>query len=134
MVDRNDRNDVDEGSSPALAVAMPYYRAWKGKDIDRAMTYVAADIVCEAPAGRIEGIERYRAFLAPFAQMLTGCELIAAFGDDDTALMMYEPHTTLVDSAPTGEWFKIENGKIARSRLVFDQIPFEAARRATAAG
>lgn len=123
-----------EGSSPALAVAMAYYQAWTGKDIDRAMTYVADHIVCEAPAGRIEGAERYRAFLAPFAQMLTGSDVIAAFGDDDTALMMYDPHTTLVDSAPTGEWFKIEEGKIARSRLVFDRTPFDAARRAAAAG
>jgi hypothetical protein len=125
---------VAEGSSPALAVALAYYQAWTGKDIDRAMTYVADDIVCEAPAGRIEGAGRYRAFLAPFAQMLTGSDVIAAFGDDDTALIMYDPHTTLVDSAPTGEWFKIENGKIARSRLVFDRTPFDTARRAAAAG
>lgn len=123
-----------EGSSPALAVAMAYYRAWTGKDIDRAMTYVAEHIVCDAPAGRIEGAGGYRAFLAPFAQMLTGSDVIAAFGDDDTALIMYDPHTTLVGSAPTGEWFKIENGKITRSRLIFDRTPFDAARRAAAAG
>ena len=34
------------------------------------MTYIAEDIVCEAPAGRIEGDEAYRSFMAPFVQML----------------------------------------------------------------
>ncbi len=121
-------------SSAALAVALAYYHAWTAKDMDRAMTYVADDIVCDAPAGRIEGAERYRAFLAPFAQMVTRSDMIAAFGDDETALMVYDPHTTLVESAPTGEWFRIEDGKIVQSRLVFDRTPFDAARRAAAQG
>jgi len=125
---------VTQTSSPALTVAMAYYEAWTARDMDRAMTYVADDIVCDAPAGRIEGAGRYRAFLAPFAQMLTGSDLIAAFGDEQTSLMMYDPHTTLVQSAPTGEWFRIEDGKIVQSRLVFDRTPFDAARRAAASG
>ncbi|HEY5989348.1 MAG TPA: hypothetical protein VIV12_23650 [Streptosporangiaceae bacterium] len=54
-------------------------------DMGRAMTYVAGDMVCEAPAGRIEGAARYRALLGPFAQMLTHTDMIAAFGDDETA-------------------------------------------------
>ncbi len=122
-----------ENSSPALTVAMAYYRAWTNKDMTGAMSYVADDVVCEAPAGRIEGAEPYRAFLAPFAQMLTGSDLIAAFGDDETALLMYDPHTTLVESAPTGEWFSVRDGKIVHSRLVFDRTPFDAARRRAAA-
>lgn len=46
-------------SSAGLAVALAYYHAWTAKDMDRAMTYIADDIVCEAPAGRIVGGERY---------------------------------------------------------------------------
>lgn len=125
---------MDHNSSPALTVALAYYHAWTAKDMDRAMTYVAEDIVCEAPAGRIEGAGRYRAFLAPFAQMLTRSDMIAAFGDDETALMMYDPHTTLVENAPTGEWIKVDDGKIVQSRLVFDRTPLDAARQAAAQG
>ena len=44
--------------STALTVAMAYYEAWTANDMDRAMKYIADDIVCEAPAGRIEGAER----------------------------------------------------------------------------
>ena len=39
--------------SPALEVALAYYQAWSSKDIDDAMSYIAEDIICEAPAGRI---------------------------------------------------------------------------------
>ena len=42
-------------TSPALATARAYHEAWTSKDFEHAMTYIADDIVCEAPAGRIEG-------------------------------------------------------------------------------
>ncbi len=119
-----------ENSSPALTVAMAFHQAWTGKDLDRAMSYVREDIVCEAPAGRIEGMERYRAFWAPFLQIFTSSDVVAAFGDDETALLMYVAHSTSVASALTAEWFAIEDGKISRSRIVFDRTPFDAARKA----
>jgi hypothetical protein len=94
------------------------------------MTYVAEDIVCDAPAGRIEGAEAYRAFLAPFVQILRSTELIAAFGDDQTALVMYDTETVPVKSAPGAECVTVEHGRITYSRFLFDRTPFDAARRA----
>jgi hypothetical protein len=117
-------------AGPALQVALAYHRAWTGGDIDTAMAYIADDIVCDAPAGRVEGRDAYRAFMAPFVQMLVGSQLIAAFGDDDTALVMYDTETTLVPSAPGCECVTVASGLIIRSRFVFDRTPFEAARRA----
>ena len=117
--------------SIALSVALAYYHAWTGKDVDGAMTYVADDVLCEAPTGRIQGVEGFRQFMAPFAQMLISSDLIAAFGDDQTAVLMYNPHTTLVQDAPSAECFTVKDGKIVHSLLVFDRTPFDAARRAT---
>jgi SnoaL-like domain len=98
---------VTQDPSPALSVALAYYHAWTGKDIDRAMAHVADDVVCEAPTGRIDGVERFRQFMAPFAQMLMRSDLIAAFGDDRTAVLVYNPHTTLVQDAPSAECFTV---------------------------
>jgi hypothetical protein len=67
-VTANHRGGLDP--SATLSVALAYYHAWTSKDVDRAMTYVADDIVCEAPTGRIEGVEGFRQLRAPFAQML----------------------------------------------------------------
>jgi hypothetical protein len=71
----------------------------------------------------------YREFMGPFVQMLTGSKLIAAFGDLQTALVMYDTETTLVKSAPGAECVTRSDGRITYSRFVFDRAPFDAARK-----
>src|SRR5205823_518351 len=127
----NSKGDtMSDITSPALEVALAYYRAWTNKELDEAMSYIAEDIVCEAPAGRIEGAAAYRAFMAPFIGMLVGSNMIAAFGDEQTALVMYDTETIPVKSAPGAECVTVREGKISHSRFIFDRAPFEAARRA----
>ena len=116
--------------SPALEVARAYYQAWTGKDIEGALCHLAADVVCDAPAGRIEGVEAYRQFLGPFSQMLIDSELLAAFGDDTTAVLVYDTRTPPVASGPGAECLTVRDGKIVHNRFIFDRLPFEAARRA----
>lgn len=121
---------MTENRAKALEIALAYHEAWTSKDLERAMAYIADDVVCDAPAGRIEGAQAYRAFMGPFVQMLRRAELIAAFGDDDTALVMYDTETVLVPSGPGAECVTVEDGKIARSRFLFDRLPFQEARAA----
>jgi ketosteroid isomerase-like protein len=122
--------DATTTASPALRVALAYFEAWTGKDLERAMALVDEDIVCDAPAGRIEGAEAYRAFIGPFAQILVEARMIAAFGDEETALVMYDTRTVPVADAPGAECVTVKDGKIVRSRFLFDRAPFEAARAA----
>ena len=121
---------MTDGNSTALQVALAYHRAWAGKDLEGAMSYIADDIVCDAPPGRLDGAEAYRDFLAPLVRMLIAAEMIAAYGDDDRALVMYDTRTTLVESGPGAEYVTVRNGKITYSRFIFDRAPFDAARRA----
>jgi hypothetical protein len=121
---------MTETTSPALRTALAYHQAWTSHDLDQAMSYIADDIVCDAPAGRLEGVDAYRGFMGPFVEILTGSELIGAFGDDRTALIMYDTETVPVKSAPGAEWVTVTDGKITYSRFVFDRAPFDAARRA----
>jgi hypothetical protein len=114
-------------SETALRVSLAYYRAWTSKDLERAMTYIADDVVCDAPAGRIVGAAAYRDFMSPFVQILERAELIAAFGDDDTAVVMYDTDTIPVKGAPGAECVTVKDGKIVASRFVFDRVPFQAA-------
>jgi hypothetical protein len=117
-------------TSPALDTALAYHRAWTNHDFDGAMTYIAGDIVCDAPAGRIEGEEAFRAFMGPFVQILTASTLVAAFGDNQTALLMYDTETVPVENAPGSECLTVRDGTITHIRIVFDRAPFEAARKA----
>jgi hypothetical protein len=119
---------MTESTSPALDVALAYHQAWTSHDLDKAMTYIADEIVCDAPAGRLEGAAAYREFMRPFVQILRGSKLVAAFGDHETALVMYDTQTMPVKSAPGAECVTVKDGKIAYSLFVFDRAPFDAAR------
>jgi hypothetical protein len=120
-------------TSTALDVAIAYHRTWTGGDFERAMGYIADDIVCDAPAGRLDGADAFRGFMGPFAQILKSATVLGAFGDDDTALLMYDTATIPVDSAPGCEHLTVRDGKIVHMKIVFDRLPFEAARAASAA-
>lgn len=115
--------------STALDVALAYHRAWTGGDFEQAMTYVAHDIVCDSPAGRLEGAENFRAFMGPFAKILTASHIVAAFGDDAIAVLMYDTETIPVKNAPGAECLTVSNGTITHLKIVFDRVPFDAARR-----
>ena len=121
---------MTEHHSPALKVARAYYQAWTGKDVEAAMGHLADDVVCDAPAGRIQGVDAYREFLDPFAQLLIDSELLAAFGDDTTAVLVYDTRTPPVPSGPGAECLTVRDGKIVHNRFIFDRLPFETARRA----
>lgn len=121
---------MTESTSVALQTALDYYQAWTGQDFDRAMTYLADDLVCETPAGQLRGTAAFRAFMEPFAQIVTGSNLIGAFGDDRTALLMYGTDTVPVKNAPGAEHHSVRDGKITHLRIVFDRLPFAAARGA----
>jgi ketosteroid isomerase-like protein len=120
---------MTQTTSPALRIALAYYQAWTSHDLDKAMSYIADDIVCDAPAGRLEGADAYRGFMGRFVQILTGSELLAAFGDKQTALIMYDTETVPVKSAPGAECVTVTDGKITYSRFIFDRAPFDAARQ-----
>ena len=121
---------MTDAPSAALQVALAYYQAWTSKDIDAAMRHFADDVVCDAPAGRLEGVQAYRQFLGPFAQMLISTELLAAFGDQTKAVLVYDTRTPPVASGPGAECLTVRDGKIVHNRFIFDRLPFEAARRA----
>jgi ketosteroid isomerase-like protein len=119
---------MDTKTGTALQVALDYFTAWTGGDMDKAMTYVADDVVCDAPAGRIEGAAAYREFMAPFARMLIRADMLSAQGDDERATVVYDTETRLVASAPAAEWVTVRDGRIVYSRFIFDRLPFAQAR------
>ena len=137
MTDNNSTAPGNSGaatgnSSAALQTALAYHRAWTNHDFEQAMTYIADDIICQAPAGRLAGAAAFRGFMGPFTQILTSSRLIAAFGDDTTAVLIYDTDTVPVKDAPGAECLTVTHGKISHMRIIFDRAPFDAARRAPA--
>jgi len=121
-----------ESSGVALETALAYYRAWTSHDFELAMTHIAPDIVCQAPAGRLVGAQAFRDFMGPFAQIVTRSELVAAYGDDRVAVLVYDTDTVPVQNAPGAECLTVVGGRIQHLRIIFDRLPFVAAREAAA--
>lgn len=61
----------------ALDTALGYHRAWTSHDFEKAMKYIAEDIECHTPGGRLKGSTAFRGFMGPFTQILTHAELVA---------------------------------------------------------
>jgi ketosteroid isomerase-like protein len=119
------------GAGAALDVALAYFDAWTSHDMDRAMGYVADDVVCEAPAGRLEGAAAFRGFMGPFSGIVTSARLVSAAGDAARALVLYDTTTVPVASAPGAEATRVRDGRIVWMRIVFDRLPFAQARAAS---
>ncbi len=55
---------------------------------------------------------------------MTGLTDVAAFGDQEQALLFHCPHTAATSTAPAAERFTLRDGQIVESRLVFDRLSF----------
>src|SRR4051794_38675449 len=122
------------GTSRALQTALDYHRAWSSNDIDSAMALVDPGIVCRSPGGPVRGVDEFRAFMGPFAATTTATRILGAFGDEETAVVLYDTETTLVPHAPGAEHLRVVDGRIVELTIVFDRLPFVEARARAAAG
>ncbi|WP_394842065.1 nuclear transport factor 2 family protein [Pendulispora brunnea] len=111
-------------TSPALELALAYHEAWKNRDHATAMKVVADDVVSETPFGRIEGGDALHEAESSFAPMLEGATMVAAYGDETTALLMYYTHTQPVSSVLSAKHFTTNNGKITAIKALYDKSVF----------
>jgi hypothetical protein len=119
---------MTETTTTALDTVLAYHQAWTSHDFDLAMRYLADDIVCQAPAGRIDGAAAFRAFMEPFSRLVTDSTLLSAFGDETTAVLMYDTATIPVPHAPGAELHTVHHGRITHVHLIFDRLPFAQSR------
>lgn len=115
-------------TTSALDTSLAYYNAWTGGDFQAALGYISPGINCSTPAGAVTGITAFEGFMGPFAASLTSSKLLAAFGDEHTALIMYDAGTVLVGDAPGAELHTVADGRITSIKIIFDRQPFVEAR------
>ncbi len=117
-----------------LDTALGYYNAWTTHDLDGAMSFIADDVVFDAPLGRAEGAAELRGGLEGFLQIFKRAELVDAFADEHSATVIYVSDTVPADNVAACEYFGIEDGQITYKRLIFDRSPFLLAEEAQRAG
>lgn len=112
-----------EQANPTTAdLARAFTEAWARHDMDTAAGYLADDVVFDGPIQHTSGKEAYVTALTTFLRVVTGVKILAAFGDDQQALIMYDLRTAL-GTLTSAELLTFRNGKIVADRLTFDTFP-----------
>ncbi|MDQ3929174.1 MAG: nuclear transport factor 2 family protein [Chloroflexota bacterium] len=112
-------SDNSADLSPA-AIAVAFTQAWTNHDMENAARYLTKDVTFHGPLQQSNGIEEYLTGLAAFARAVTGMRVLAALGDDEQALIMYEVTTGPFGTLTCAEHLTFRNGKIVADRLTFD--------------
>jgi hypothetical protein len=118
---------VTTTNSPALQIALNYYDAWRDLRHGDAMEVVADDVVSETPFGPLHGAKALSDSEAQFAGMLKGATMIASYGDDTTALLLYYTHTHPAPNVLSAKYFEVSDGKITAMKALFDTGAFATA-------
>jgi ketosteroid isomerase-like protein len=113
-----------EHTGRATAIACTYIEAISSKDIDTILELSAEDVVCSSPIGKLSGTQAFRGFHEGFARMIKSVNILAVYGDDDQAVIVYEAETHPVPRALTVELITVNGGKIASTDVIYDSAPF----------
>ena len=110
-------------TAPAQQIAREYVQAWLAGDAEKALSFIADDVVCQASTGLVEGLSAYRKFLTPFAADLVSGELIGVLGDDTHAVTVYLVDMPAVKEFRGMEYLTVTGGQITHVISVFDRLP-----------
>jgi hypothetical protein len=113
-----------------LDIALAMTRAWTSHDLKTAATLVADDVVFEGPLAQTQGIDPYLKGLTGLSQTVKDFKLIAAFGDEQQALLMYDLITEPYGTLTCAKQLTVRDGKITRDKLTFDSHQIRAAKPA----
>lgn len=113
-------------------VAVAYLEAWASGDMATAAKYLAEDVTFEGPMAQATGAQAVLNAISGFSELLTDLRILAAAGDDEQAIVMYEMVTAAFGTLRTAEHLLVSGGRIYASRLVFDTYEVRRAQGAQA--
>jgi hypothetical protein len=117
-------------SKRPLDVAVAFTEAWTSHDMDRAAKYVGEDVVFDGPMGHAEGVQGDMEGLTGLSKEVEDFRLIAAYGDDEQALLMYDLITRSYGTLTCAKHLAMRDGKIRRDLLTFDSDKIRSAKAA----
>jgi len=107
---------------PAGIILQEFYAAIVSRDMAKARTYLADDMVYEGIFKELPNADAYMAVFESFMEFTTRLDVKMIFADGENAAVFYEMETTKPARAVTfvGEWHQVRNGKIVRARAACD--------------
>ena len=113
-----------------LDVAIALTKAWTSRDMTTAARYVDEKVVFDGPMQQSTGAKPYLDGLARLGKEVTDLHLLAAFGDDEQALLMYDLVTTSYGTLTCAKHVLVKDGKVRHDKLTFDSNKIRSAKAA----
>ncbi|MER8374130.1 nuclear transport factor 2 family protein [Mesorhizobium sp. M1338] len=111
-----------------LDIATAFTKAWTSHDLEKAASFVADDVVFDGPMQQSTGKKSYLEGLTKLSHDVTGVRIIAAFGDDRQALLMYDLMTRSSGALSCAKHLTVRGGKIHSDKLTFDSKKLGSAK------
>jgi hypothetical protein len=114
-------------SNDALSIARAYHRGWTTKNFDEAIGLLSGELKVEVPINNYPTRESFAKAVAAFGSMTTHVDLLAEFGHDDQAILLYDMDVEGLGRMRVAEHFTIGDGQITRIRQIHDTAALRAA-------
>jgi hypothetical protein len=121
------RNASDGQTTIPLELARSYHDAWTSQDLQEARRYLAADLETDVPLNTYANAAQFLEGLSGFVQLVTDVNLLAEFGDNEEAMLLYDVNVEPIGRLRVAEHFTVVDRQITRIRHVHDTAALRAA-------
>jgi ketosteroid isomerase-like protein len=122
---------MGEQRTPA-EVASAFIEAFGRGDMAAVADLLAADVTFESPRVALTGAAPVLAAMGEFAQVVKGVSIVAAVGDAERAMIMYDMATGPFGTLRAVDHLVVRDGRIVADTLVFDTYEVRKAMEASA--
>jgi hypothetical protein len=121
------RDASDGPTATPLELARGYHDAWTSKNLEEANGYLAVDLETDVPLDTYANAAEFLRGLSGFVQLVTDVKLLAEFGDDEEAMLLYDVEVNSIGRLRVAEHFTVVDRQITRIRHVHDTAALRAA-------
>ncbi|NRQ31867.1 nuclear transport factor 2 family protein [Nonomuraea sp. NN258] len=120
------------GNRPAVEVATAFIEAFGAGDLATIGECLAEDVVFESPRIQVKGVAAVTEVIGRFSQVVAGVDIIAALGDAEQAMVIYDMRTGPFGTLRVVDHLIVRDGRITSDVVVFDTYEMRKAEEAAA--
>jgi limonene-1,2-epoxide hydrolase len=109
-----------KNTSTALETVLEYFKAWNNKNFKEAANLLSDNIAFEMPINSYGNKNEFMQAVQFIASASTNIKIIAKFGDETEAVLLYDVTLAPIGNLRITEHFKVEKNKIVFIRHIHD--------------
>ena len=111
---------MEKSNNNALKVALAYFQAWNNKDFEKVSDLISDAASFEMPINYYHHKNTFVEAVEFTANAASEVNLLAEFGDDKEAILLYDLNLKPIGKLRIAEHFKVDDDKIVHIRHIHD--------------